>query len=322
MSGLTPAETIELSTAALRHSAPLGWRRRFAPWRARAAWAFYQAGVERHRRLFLSEIVTDFEASGSKHDPAHATREAGLLHEVNDQLREGIARYYETAIACAPRFAEPLYNLAALRRDSGRLEEASALFLRAARARPHARARAHALVVANAYWEAASIAEARGRLAEAESLFREALRRHGNFGPEHVRFPRLLQRLGKSEEALDHYELLMSFSHRYAAEYVEPDYLSDERVPRHADGTLFDPFALTLVHDGASQVGYFAHLYFLLPKGSEFSVAELRRTFKAPNFWPFHHYRMYKRKVRCGTTLADLIGRDLSERATCSPSNF
>lgn len=276
MTGLTPAETIELSTAALRLSAPLTWRLQLPQWRARAASAFYQAGVERHRRLFLSEMVADLESSGSERDPAHAARETRLLHAVDDEARERVAQYYEVAIAFGPRFAEPLYNLASLRRDSGRLDEALSLFLRAAHAEPHSRAKPHALAKANAFWEAATIVAAVGRLGEAETLFRHALALNGNFGPDHVRFPRLLQRLGKNEEALDHFELITRYSHRYAPEFIEPDYLSDEWLPRQPDGTAFDPFTLTCVDGG--EILYWAHLYFRLGRGIQAaSMIELRR---------------------------------------------
>jgi tetratricopeptide (TPR) repeat protein len=265
MTDLTAEETVKLSTAALRLSAPLLWRFKLAPWRAKAASVFHQAGVERHRRLFLSEIVADLDASGSTRDPSHATRQAGLLHAVDDEARERVARYYEAAIAYLPHFAEPLYNLASLRRDSGRNDEALALFLRAGQARPHGRAKPHALVIANAFWEAATIMVALDRLEEAERLFRRALTLNKNFGPDHVRFPRLLQRMGKNVEALDHFERIMTYSHRYAPEFIEPDYEPDELAPRQSDGTLFDPFELSRIE--GTEILYWAHLYFRVQRG-------------------------------------------------------
>jgi tetratricopeptide (TPR) repeat protein len=303
---LSPAETVELSIAALRFSAPLTWRRWQAAWRVKAASAFYQAGVERHRRLFLSEIIADFEASDSERDGAHAAVEKGLLHKVDDEAHERIAWYYETALAYAPGFAEPLYNLAALRRDSGCLDEAFALFLRAAQARPHRHARPHALVVANAFWEAASIAATRGRLGEAETLFRRALHLHGNFGPEHVRFPRLLQRLGKNEEALDHFELITTYSHRYAAEFIEPDYGPDELLPRNPDGTSFDPSEMTRINGG--EIFYWAHLYFHLKQANATNVIELRKLLSRhrpiPLLW------LARTPIRCSQTKGALKSRN------------
>jgi hypothetical protein len=76
---------------------------------------------------------------------------------------------------------------------------------------------------------------------------------NGNFAPDHVRFPRLLQRLGKN----DHFELITPYSHRYAPEFIEPHSLSDERLPWQPDGTPFDPFTLT--HIEGSEI---SHLYF------------------------------------------------------------
>jgi tetratricopeptide (TPR) repeat protein len=276
MTGLTIEETVKLSTTALRLSAPLLWRFRLAPWRAKAACAFYQAGVERHRRLFLSEIVADLETPGSKGDPAHAAREAGLLHAVDDEARERVARYYEVAIAYLPDFAEPLYNLASLRRDSGRNNEALALYLRAAQARPHSRTKPHALVIANAFWEAATIMVTLDRPDDAEKLFRRALALNGNFGPDHVRFPRLLQRLGKNVEALDHFELITIYSHRYAPEFIEPEYEPDEMAPRQPDGMLFNPFEFKRIE--GTEIHYWAHLYFRLKRGlTVANVAQLQK---------------------------------------------
>jgi tetratricopeptide (TPR) repeat protein len=284
MSEFAPAETAALAMAALRMSAPLTWRLHLAGWRAAAASAFFQAGVARHRRLFLSEIVADLEASASQDDPAHAARETLLLHEVDDQSRQRIARYYEVAIALTPGFAEPLYNLASLRRDSGRREEALSLFLLAAKAQPHSRAKPHAHLVANAFWEAADIMTELGQLGEAEASFRRALALNGNFGPDHVRFPRLLQRLGKDREALDHFELITPYSHRYAPEFVEPDYHSDEMLPRLQDGTPFDPLALTRIDGG--EIYYWAHLYFRFAEGSPASVTELQKLGKYRRLFP------------------------------------
>jgi tetratricopeptide (TPR) repeat protein len=276
MTGLTAEETVKLSTTALRLSAPLLWRFQLAPWHAKAASVFYQAGVERHRRLFLSEIVADLEASGSKGDPSHAARETGLLHAVDDEARERVARYYEAAIAFLPHFAEPLYNLASLRRDSGRKHEALALFLQAAQARPHSRAKPHALVIANAFWEAATIMVTLDRPDEAEKLFRRALALNGNFGPDHVRFPRLLQRVGKNVEALDHFELITTYSHRYAPEFIEPEYESDEMAPRQPDGMPFDPFEFKRIE--GTEILYWAHLYFRVERGlTVASVIELQK---------------------------------------------
>jgi tetratricopeptide (TPR) repeat protein len=265
MTDLTAEQAVKLSTTALRLSAPLLWRFKLAPWREKAACVFYQAGVERHRRLFLSEIVADLEASGSKGDPSHAARQAGLLHAVDDEARERVARYYEAAIAYLPHFAEPLYNLASLRRDCGRKDEALALFLRAGQARPHSRAKPHALVIANAFWEAATIMVTLDRLEEAEKLFRRALSLNKNFGPDHVRFPRLLQRIGKNVEALDHFELAMTYSHRYAPEFIEPEYQPDELAVRQPDGVLFDPFELNRIE--GTEILYWAHLYFRVRQG-------------------------------------------------------
>src|SRR5262245_25236170 len=137
MHNLTPGELVKLCQVCLRSCVPPLDKSGQALWRTTAASAFHQAGVELHRRLFLAEIIDDFEAAGAERDPAHAVPEKGLLHRPDDEMRERVAWYYETAIALAPAFAEPLYNLAGLRRRAGRLDEALALFTRAAELKPH-----------------------------------------------------------------------------------------------------------------------------------------------------------------------------------------
>jgi tetratricopeptide (TPR) repeat protein len=271
-------------------------------WRATAASAFYRAGVERHRRLYLSEIIIDFEASGSMRDPAHAACEKALIDSIDDQARERVAWYYQAAIAFAPDFAEPIYNLAVLRRNAGRLDDALSLFMRAARAQPHPRARG--FLRANAFWEAASIRLVQGQLNEAESLFRNALHLLDNFGPEHVRFPRLLQRLGKNLEAADHYERITRYSHRYAQEFVEPDYEPDELLPTHPDGTYFDPAVLTRINGDQTGLFYFSHLYFQLAQRSGvIEVAQLSQALRRQ--WLLRRFG-FGRLIRCAASPAEL----------------
>lgn len=304
MLDLSPEEIVRLSVACLQSSDPPASASDRMRWRKAAAAAFYQAGVERHRRLFASEIIADFEAAGLHRDPAHAARERGLVDEIDDATREQVARFYGAAIAYASDLAEPLYNLATLRRNAGRLDEASALFMRAAAARPHPRAAPHAFVTANAFWEAACIAMDRHRFDEAEALFRQALQLLDNFGPDHVRFPRLLQRLGKNEEATDHFERITSYSHRYPPEFIEPDYEPDERLPRRPDGTTLDPFALT--HVDSARCAYFAHLFLDLPPGSE--LADLIQLARRTERHSIARIFGLAQRIRCSPTPAELIG--------------
>jgi tetratricopeptide (TPR) repeat protein len=255
---LAPDETVKLTVACLRSSEPPTSKRMLDRWRRAAAAAFYQAGVERHRRLLLSEIIANFEAAGSDRDPRSAALSSGLVDTIDAQSRERVAWYYGVALAYSPDFAEAMYNRAVLERDAGRIDEAFSLFLRAAKARPHRRGRRHAFLNANAFWEAAMIAVVQGRLEEGETLFRKALLRLDNFGPEHVHFPRLLQRLGKNLEAAEHFERITRYSHRYAPEYIEPDYTADELLPRRADGTPVDPAVPTMV---SQNIIYWGHIY-------------------------------------------------------------
>jgi tetratricopeptide (TPR) repeat protein len=305
MPALAPDETVKLSVACLRSSDPPTSKRVLDRWRRAAAAAFYQAGVERHRRLFLSEIIADFEAAASDCDPIHAARSSGLVDTIDARSRERVAWYYRVALAYSPDFAEAIYNQASLERDAGRVDAAFSLFLRAARARPHPRARQHAFLNANAFWEAAMIAVVRGRLEEAETLFRKALRRLDNFGPEHVYFPRLLQRLGKNLEAAEHFERITTYSHRYAPEYIEPDYSADELLPRQADGTPVDPAAPTAI---AENVIYWGHIYFEGAKVDSLAnvIAAAQAIAKDSFLGRILRRRTLQRRIRCAIVPAAL----------------
>lgn len=149
MPTLNPEETVKLSIECLRSSKPSNQLELETRWCAAAASAFHQAGVQEHRRLFVSEIIADFDAGSSPRDPRSAGREANLVMAVDENARAHVAWYYQTAIAYAPEFAEPIYNLAALRRNAGRFDDAFDLFMSAARAQPHSRARPHAHLRAN-----------------------------------------------------------------------------------------------------------------------------------------------------------------------------
>ena len=283
----------------------------FSSWKNRAASAFFQAGVAHHRQLYLSEIIGDFESHMSERDPPNAAFDTGLLVRPDNDQRERVAWYYETATAFAPEFANAHYNLARLWRRAGRIDDALALYLRAAQAQPHPRARPQASLTANAYWEAASIEDRRGRLEEAEVLYRHALRLQDNFGPEHVQFPRLLQRLNKNREALDHYERITTYSHRYAAEFIEPDYKTNELLPRRADGAPLDPAVFTRLGQHDSHIFYFAHLYFHLPNVDKaLDIVELR---KALPRRPLLRFFGQARQIRCSPRPSALPGDGISD---------
>ena len=271
---LTPAEVAALCQRLLRLCRPGLAETARAAWGRAASAAFYQAGVDRHRHLYLGEIIDDFTAAGTTADPRHAVRERKLLDTPADAV-ERVVWYYETAISLHPTFAEAHYNLATLHKRTGHLAEALRLFLRAAEFPPHPRTASNAFLTANAYWEAAVIEAENGHLDRAEQLFRQAVQRLDNFGPEHRRFAHLLRRLGKIEEAADHYDRMMAYAHRYAPEFLEPGYEPAERLPRRVDGTLLDPAEVTPV---AAEVYYWSHLYVRVPAATApLTIETLRR---------------------------------------------
>ena len=144
------------------------------------------------------------------------------------------------------------------------------------------------------------------RLTEAESLFRQALSLLDNFGPEHVRLPRLLQQLGKNLEALDHFKRITPYSHRYAAEFVEPEYQADELLPRLANGMIADPSTPVRIDGHNGNIAYWAHLYFEVAQTQP--IADVVRLAKAISNRSFFAVFGLGRRIRCATSPPKLAG--------------
>jgi hypothetical protein len=87
---LTVAELASLHDRWLERCAPALDEQARTHWRRKAACAFYQSGLRRHRQLFLAEVITDFAAAGSSADPSQAVLETGLLEAPNQVLIDEI----------------------------------------------------------------------------------------------------------------------------------------------------------------------------------------------------------------------------------------
>ncbi len=236
--------------------------------RRAAAAAFLQAGLRHHQLLLLGEIMTPVGVEGAPGDPACAF--FGHTDPAAACRREAAAaeRHYRIALALAPDLAEAKYNLALLCRRDGALDEALLLFAGAASTPPHPRAKPHAHLAANAFWQSAAIHHLRGDHGAVARAYERALTLLGNFGVDHLSVALFLRERGRLEEAAEHFERIMPYSHLYAAEFVEPDYEEHEKLPAGADGQPCDPLLATKVDEipMAGAIFYWWHLYFLVPK--------------------------------------------------------
>jgi tetratricopeptide (TPR) repeat protein len=234
-----------------------------------AASAFFQAGVLRHKLLFLTDIVGRIERERAACDPDCAFFERFVSRDApNDEAAE-TERRYRLALALAPDFAEAKYNLALLRRRAGAFTEALHLFDGATSATLHPRAQPYAHLAANALWQSAAIHCLLRDDDAAAHAYDGALARLGNFGVDHLSIALFLRRRGRIEEAAEHFERIMPYSHLYAAEFVDPDYDDHERLPVGVDGRPCDPVIATPVSEipGVGTIFYWWHLYVLLREG-------------------------------------------------------
>lgn len=257
--------------AALRASG--SWRKPvpIKTWENAAGWIFHQAGMYWHQYLILQETMSTFTAAGGSGDPspvfhAHLARLAG-----SEPLPAKVRRYYEVALALAPQHAETHYNLGTLEQRAGTLDAAFMRFETVTRLGPSPGGQPHAYLLANSRWRMAEILLAQRRKKEAAKCFDLGMRDLSNFGPDHAIYARLLRRLGREAEATTHFDRIMSYSHRYAPEFILPVLEKQCMLPRDASGHPLDLFAVTEL--GRSPTGarilFHGGLYFRLPAGRE-----------------------------------------------------
>ncbi len=276
-----------------------------AEWRGRTAWMLHRAGERWHELVLLAEVMDDFAKSRGPGDPAPAfQRVAANMTQGRDPLAMA-EQCYALGLALAPGHAETLYNLATLMLRQGDTDRAFQAFDAVARMRPAADAQAHAFLTANADWRCGEILEARGQLESAARRYESTVRAvGGGFGPDQLRYPRLLRRLKRHEQAAAEYERAMPYSHRYAPEFVLPGSAVDFPADAVLPGKLLDPLAIWPVEtlpDGG-RIVFCAGLYFRLePRMSpEHADALLELASKSGL------RRLFSRVARCAASAAEL----------------
>lgn len=266
-----PALILTFYRRSLRRWHPGRRRGELRRFQSMAASAFYQAGVHCHKSRLLQEILLSFEAGKSSGDPDSAA--LSLLPHSDFAGRAAL--YYDIALTLAPHFAEAHYNKASLHRTAGQTHQAMRSYKSALAFAPHARAKAHAFLHANAAWEAAVTALKLSRRRSAGAFFAKAVSALDNFGVDHRQLPLYFDRSDRLADAMAEFERVISYSHRYAPEFIEPDFDHGELLPTGHDDQPLDPLRPTVVAatDGASAV-YFLHLYFRVLRSADRSPAE------------------------------------------------
>ena len=137
--------------------------------------------------------------------------------------RDEAKRHYLAALNANPNLAEAKFSLGRVAQLSGDQEKHIHGFQIVFRQhRTIVRAEAH--LHANAYWEIANILEDAGRDPEALSFYTKAVNRLGGFGVHHLRYARILRRVGQIDMAAQHYLSCTKYSHRNFPEFMLPPF--------------------------------------------------------------------------------------------------
>lgn len=232
-----------------------------------AAVALYQAGLYRHKLLFLYDLMKQFETSGGAIDPRPAFFDlcSSLIGGEEELMRA--VRYYRLALLLLPDFAEALYSLGVLERRVNATNEAMRFFEAAAIAPAHPNAVTHAHIAANSWRNLAEMHRDLGNDETAEACFRKALHHHGIHGVYQAEIAEFLRAHGHIAEAAQQYGLTIPYTHLYPSEFSEPNYPLEEQLPLDPDGKPCDPLLPTVVAGDANgrRILYWWHLYFLVP---------------------------------------------------------
>ena len=195
---------------------------------SQCALTFLHAGAAFHRLAVMLDPIQEYARSAQL--PAS---EPSYLHLVerclNGELPRSIAlRFYRASLRVDAHLAESWFNLGRLLHDSNDLQGALVAYGRASALAPHPRAQSHAQLHASAHWYSAIAYEKLGCQDDALTSYRAALAKCDNFGVDHLRFAHFLRRLGLVREATEHYQKLMTYTHRYFTEFVLPSlYIQD-----------------------------------------------------------------------------------------------
>ncbi|WP_461494816.1 hypothetical protein [Pyruvatibacter sp.] len=198
-------------------------------------------------------------------------QEAGGASGIRDEART----CFKAALDANNRLAEAHFGLGRIEQLGGNADQALEHFQTCTGLAQHAHAAPDAHLKANAFWEAATILDDSGRDTEALSCYQSAISLLDSFGVHHVQYARFLRRIGRREEAADHYLACARYTHRYFPEF-QPPRLGPAAAPASADGldTIFT------TPDG-DNVYFHAGQYTLLPAGEQpNSPAELAKLFE------------------------------------------
>lgn len=195
------------------------------------------AGAAYHALAVIEDVVVAYEQTGSLSSTEVGYKSLITAPGEGHPLRDHAESYYRAAIELAPDLAEAHFSLARVHWDRGQLDAAAAVYRKVVGMKPHGRAPSHAPLVANAYWNLGEVHALLGLETEALEAFGEAVERLPTFGVHHVKYASLLRKHGFLDDAMEHFNRTMAYSHRYFPEFVLPS-LTDGSAEPAADGPL------------------------------------------------------------------------------------
>lgn len=228
---------------------------------AQPALTALHAGAAFHRLAVLREVVESYRTQAHLPDTDLAFLAIIEAAAGGVPARQQAQRFYEIALAWDDQLAEAWYSIARLRQHEGRLEAALDGFSRAAGLPQHPRAPGHASLRANAVFGRAWMLENLGRDDEAVTAYKQAVVLLDNFGVHHRRIADFFRRHGLITEAIQSYEKLMVYGHRYFPEFTLPPLKAPLSPPPAAKQLE----ALYETSDGASIV-FWQGAYYRIPR--------------------------------------------------------
>lgn len=219
------------------------------------------AGAAFHRLAVLHEVAESYRTQACLTDadlPFIAIIDAAAR---GMPARQQAQRFYKMALSWDNQLAEAWYGIARLRQHEGSLDAALDGFSRAAELPHHFRTPGHASLRANAFFGRACILEDLGRDDEALTAYRQALSLLDNFGVHHRRIADFFRRHGLTTEAIQSYEKLMAYGHRYFPEFTLPPL----KAPPTLSPTPDTLETLLETSDGASIV-FWQGAYYRIPR--------------------------------------------------------
>ena len=197
----------------------LGFPKFNSDWSAMTA---LHAGAACHRLAVISESVNNYLSQADMGKDELEYLQLLSIDKDFENARMFAERYYQDALNLDDSLAEAWFAIARIFHQDKRLTEALTAYKRTLILQPHPKAPTSAQLHANANWHMATIYEDIGNESLALVYYREAISKCNCFGVHHKRYAVLLRRLGYIEDAMNEFEKMMVYNHRYFTEFLLP----------------------------------------------------------------------------------------------------